>query len=98
MRIYTSDHADLSIFEILCQLIEDNKKPVINNSLFASQSSLESSNSSIRTGPPPWNAQNGAQKVLKEEVIIYSGWAHFFRNPGFAWVRRSGNFDYFWCS
>ena len=78
MRIYASDHADLSIFEMLCPLIEDNKKPVIHNSLFASQSSLESSNSSIRTGPPLWNAQISVQNVLKEEVIIGPGWGHFF--------------------
>ena len=78
MRIYASDHADLSIFEMLCPLIEDNKKPVIHNSLFASQSSLESSNSSIRTGPPLWNAQISVQNVLKDELIIGPGWGHFF--------------------
>ena len=56
-------HADLYISETLRPLIENIKKPGFGNSVYAPQSPLETSNSSIRTGPPTMKAQKSVQNA-----------------------------------
>ena len=56
-------HADLYIPETLRPLIENIKKPGFSNSVYTPQSPLETSNSSIRTGPPTMKAQKSVQSA-----------------------------------